>query len=70
MVVKSKIIRIPTTVVQGRYDMVCPIVTAYDLVKRWPKAKLIVIPDAGHSAMDPSLKSGLIATTEYFKENL
>ena len=55
---------------QGRYDMVCPMVTAYDLVERWPKAKLIVIPDAGHSAMDPSLKSGLIATTEYFKENL
>ena len=66
----DKIIRIPATVVQGRYDMVCPMVTAYDLVKRWPKAKLIVIPDAGHSAMDPSLKSGLIATTEYFKENL
>ena len=66
----DKIIRIPATVVQGRYDMVCPMVTAYDLVERWPKAKLIVIPDAGHSAMDPSLKSGLIATTEYFKENL
>ena len=66
----DKIIRIPATVVQGRYDMVCPMVTAYNLVERWPKAKLIVIPDAGHSAMDPSLKSGLVATTEYFKENL
>lgn len=66
----DKIIGIPATVVQGRYDMVCPMATAYELVKRWPKAKLIVIPDAGHSAMDPSLKSGLIATTENFKENL
>jgi proline iminopeptidase len=46
----DKIRHIPTTIVQGRYDVVCPPVTAWDLHKAWPETKLHWIPDAGHSA--------------------
>ena len=62
-----KIIDIPATIIQGRYDMICPISTAYEYSNRWPNANLVVIPDAGHSAMEPSLKSALVAATEKFK---
>jgi proline iminopeptidase len=62
-----KIIDIPATIIQGRYDMICPILTAYEYSNRWPNANLVVIPDAGHSAMEPSLKSALVAATENFK---
>ena len=63
----DKITDIPATLVQGRYDMICPIVTAYELANRWPKANLVIVPDAGHSAMEPSLKSALVSATERFK---
>jgi proline iminopeptidase len=63
----DKIIDIPATIIQGRYDMICPIVTAYEYSNLWPNANLVVIPDAGHSAMEPSLKSALVAATENFK---
>ena len=58
---------IPATIIQGRYDMVCPITTADALYSSWPEAKYHVIPDAGHSAMEPSLRSALVASTEKFK---
>lgn len=44
--------RIPTVIVQGRYDMVCPARSAYDLKKVFPEAELTIVPDAGHSAME------------------
>lgn len=66
----DKINKIPATVVQGRYDMVCPIITAFELVNLWPRANLVVIPDAGHSTTDPSLMSGLVAATENLKGNI
>lgn len=55
---------IPATIVQGRYDVICPIRTAYELHQLWPEANYVVIPDAGHSALDPPLRSGLIQATE------
>ena len=58
---------IPATVVQGRYDMVCPIVTADDLHQAWPEADYQVIPDAGHSAMEPGIRAALVTATEDFK---
>ena len=58
---------IPTTIIQGRYDMVCPIRTADALYNSWPECKYHVIPDAGHSAMEPSIRSALVASTESFK---
>ena len=58
---------IPAVIVQGRYDMVCPIVTADDLHRAWPEAEYIVVRDAGHSALEPGIRSKLIQATEYFK---
>ncbi len=58
---------IPTTIVQGRYDMVCPIVSADDLTRAWPEAQYIVVPDAGHSAMEPGIRAGLVSAMERLK---
>lgn len=60
--------RIPTVIVQGRYDVVCPIVTADDLHRAWPEADYQVIPDAGHSAMEPGIRRALVAATNRFQE--
>lgn len=58
---------IPTTIIQGRYDMVCPAVTAYELSLAMPHALYKVIPDAGHSAMETGVTSALVEATEQFK---
>ena len=60
----------PAAIIQGRYDMVCPIATAFELHEAWPEADYIVIPDAGHSAMDPPIRAALVRTTERFKHRL
>lgn len=56
---------IPTIIVQGRYDLVCPIRSAWDLHRAWPEAQLNIIPDAGHSASEPGIHSALIQATDY-----
>ena len=61
---------LPAAIIQGRYDMVCPIATAFELHEAWPEADYIVIPDAGHSAMDPPIRAALVRTTERFKHRL
>lgn len=58
---------IPTIIVQGRYDMVCPPVTAWQLKQAMPHAAFHMIPDAGHSAMEPGTCGALVAATEKFK---
>lgn len=58
---------IPTIIVQGRYDMVCPIISAQRLHAAWPEADYIVVPDGGHSALDPAIRSRLIEATETVK---
>ncbi len=58
---------IPGWIVQGRYDVVCPAKSAWDLHKLWPKAKLSISPDAGHAAGEPSNKSALIKAVEEAK---
>ena len=63
----ERIRHLPTVIVQGRYDMVCPIATADDLVRAWPEAEYIVVPDAGHSAMEPGTRAALVAATEKMK---
>lgn len=63
----DKIRRIPTFIVQGRYDLVCPIRNADDLHSAWPEARYIVIPDAGHSAMETGTRAALVAGMEAFK---
>jgi len=63
----ERIRAIPATIVQGRYDMVCPIVTADELARAWPEAEYAVVPDAGHSAMEPGIRAQLVAATERAK---
>lgn len=58
---------IPAVIVQGRYDIVCPIRTADELHRAWPEADYIVVPDAGHSAMEPGVRMALVQATERFK---
>jgi proline iminopeptidase len=62
----DKIRHIPAWIVQGRYDVVCPAVSAYELHQAWPESKLHIIQDAGHSASEPGIKSKLIEATDYF----
>lgn len=59
---------IPTTIVQGRYDMVCPPQTAWELSQALPQANLIMVPDAGHSAMEPGTCQALLHATEQYKQ--
>ena len=65
-----RIRRIPGVIVQGRYDMVCPIATADELARAWPEADYVIVPDAGHSAMEPGIRRALVAATERFKTPL
>ena len=63
-----KIRKIPAVIVQGRYDVVCPIRSAWDLAQAWPEAEFFTIPDAGHSMFEPSIARALIAATDRFSE--
>jgi len=62
----DKIRHIPTIIVQGRYDVVCPMTTAWELHKAWPEAEFHVIQDAGHSMTELGIRSELIRATEAF----
>lgn len=62
----DRVRHIPTIIIQGRYDMVCPPITAYELHQAWPEAKFEIVPDAGHSAMDSGIARALTAATKAF----
>ncbi len=62
----DRIRHIPTVIVQGRYDVVCPMRSAWDLHQVLPEAELIVIPDAGHSMTEPGIMSALLDATDRF----
>lgn len=62
----KKMRHIPGVIVQGRYDVVCPMRSAWDLHRAWPEAKLVVVPDAGHSMTEPGIRSALMTETERF----
>ena len=57
---------IPTEIVQGRYDVVCPPTTAWELHRAWPEANFHMVANAGHSAFDPANASALVAATDRF----
>ncbi|MBK3777605.1 prolyl aminopeptidase [Azospirillum aestuarii] len=63
-----RIRHLPGAIVQGRYDIVCPIASADELRRAWPEADYRVVPDAGHSAMEPGIRAALVQATERFKE--
>lgn len=64
----DRIRSIPAVIVQGRYDVVCPMVSAWELHQAWPEAEFIVIPDAGHSMGEPGILSALVQTTDRFAD--
>jgi proline iminopeptidase len=66
----GKIRRIPSVIVQGRYDVVCPVKSAWDLHCAWPEAALKIVPDAGHSAFEPGNIHELISATDRFADVL
>ncbi len=60
---------IPAVIVQGRYDVVCPILSAWDLHRAWPGADLRIVPNAGHSAFEPGNVHELVAATDRFRDH-
>jgi proline iminopeptidase len=64
----DRIRHIPAVIVQGRYDVVCPMRSAWDLHRAWPEADLVIVPDAGHSAFEAGIASELVRATDGFAE--
>jgi len=58
---------IPAVIVQGRYDVVCPMESAWALHRAWPEADLRIVPDAGHSAAEPGIVHELVTATDAFR---
>ena len=58
---------IPAVIVQGRYDVVCPLRSAWDLHRAWPEAELRIVADAGHSALEPGNTHELVEATDRFR---
>jgi proline iminopeptidase len=66
----GKLAGIPGVIVQGRYDLICPMESAWQLHQAWEGSELMVIPDAGHSAAEPGIRQALIETTDRFAREL
>ena len=60
---------IPAVIVQGRYDVCTPMMTAWDLHRAWPEADFVVVPDAGHAASEPGIATALRAATDRFADD-
>ncbi len=63
----ARIRHLPGIIVQGRYDMICPVRSADALARAWPEAQFVIVPDAGHSAMEPGIREQLVLATERMK---
>lgn len=57
---------LPAVIVQGRYDVVCPPISAWELHRAWPEAEFRMIPDAGHSITEPGIRTALLEATDRF----
>ncbi len=64
----GRIRAIPGVIVQGRYDIVCPMTSAWDLHCAWPEAQLRIVADAGHSAFEPGIIHELVSATDRFSQ--
>lgn len=62
----GRIRHLPAVIVQGRYDVCTPIMTAWDLHRAWPEAEFVVVPDASHAASEPGIAAALRAATDRF----
>ncbi len=65
-----RIRHLPAAIVHSRYDVVCPIVSADELARAWPGARYTVVPDAGHSVWEPSVRTIVVREVELFKRRL
>ncbi|HEX6044277.1 MAG TPA: prolyl aminopeptidase [Pyrinomonadaceae bacterium] len=63
----DRIRHIPAVIVHGRYDIVCPFMSAWDLHRAWPEASLEIIPNAGHAATEPGIADALVRATDNFR---
>jgi proline iminopeptidase len=61
---------LPASIVQARYDMVCPIASADELARAWPNARYVIVPDAGHSVWEPPVRAAVMREVERFKQLL
>ncbi|MEG3910659.1 prolyl aminopeptidase [Microcoleus sp. w2-18bC1] len=64
----DRIRKIPAVIVQGRYDVVCPMMSAWELHRAWPEADFIVVADAGHSMSEPGIRTCLMEATDKFAD--
>lgn len=64
----NKIRHIPAVIIHGRYDAVCPVITAWDLHQAWPEADFHIIPEAGHHGSEPGITDKIIEYTDKFAE--
>jgi proline iminopeptidase len=64
----ARIRKIPGVIVQGRYDVVCPAKSAWDLHAAWPEADLRIVGDAGHAASEPGIVHELVSATDRFRQ--
>jgi proline iminopeptidase len=62
----KRIRKIPGVIVQGRYDVICPMRSAWDLHRAWPEAELRVVGDAGHSAFETGMVHELVSATDRY----
>lgn len=62
----DRIRHLPAVIVQGRYDVVCPMISAWELHQAWPESELVIVPDAGHSMSEPGIRSALIEASDRF----
>ena len=65
-----RIRQLPCTIVQGRYDIICPPVTADALARAWPEAEYVVVPDAGHSVREPGIARELVAAVKRMQDKV
>jgi len=63
----GRIRAIPGVIVQGRYDVVCPMMSAWELHRAWPEAQFEIVPDAGHSAYEPGIVHALVGATDAYR---
>ena len=66
----ARLANIPCAIVQGRYDIVCPMRSADELHRALPQAEYVVVPDAGHSAREPGIARELVAATDRLRTRL
>ncbi len=65
----DRIRHIPAVIIQGRYDVVCPVTSAWELHRAWPEAEFTIVAEAGHSATEPGIMDALIEATDRFAKD-